>query len=266
MVFRRPVDICRPPGPSRDRRVGGHVLTGGGSGQDPQNGRAVGQRRYHFLDRGQYDVQTRERLGEIAVAFVRNNDRTPRLGDQEIRAGEAGIRLQKPPSQHGARLGDEIGGRVTRERLRLVLVVVLPEEFDDLRHRLVDGRSNDVARHLLGELDDVFAEIGFDHLYVMFLQEAVEADFLGHHGLALAQHPHAAGGQQLQHDLASVCRGFRPVHHPALFLAARLEVLQMQVQLTEGARLRIHCRVARILELGEPLHCIGAASLESFPQ
>jgi hypothetical protein len=48
----------------------------------------------------------------------------------------------------------------------------------------VNGRSDDVARRLAGELNDPLAEIGLDDGAARLFEGAVEAGFLGGHRLA----------------------------------------------------------------------------------
>jgi hypothetical protein len=49
----------------------------------------------------------------------------------------------------------------------------------------MDHRSDDVARSLAPDLDDVLAKIGLCHLDAGSFEMGVEADLLRYHGLAL---------------------------------------------------------------------------------
>src|SRR5260370_17333749 len=63
----------------------------------------------------------------------------------------------------------------------------------------VDRRRDDMARHLVEQLDDVFAQIGFHRLDAMGQKMIVDGDLLADHGLALGYGPRADASADLQH-------------------------------------------------------------------
>ena len=83
-----------------------------------------------------------------------------------------------------ARLGDELG-RLDQHAVLRQLGVQAAEVGLDLVLGEVDGRRDDVARRLAADLDEVFAEVGLDHLDAVGLEAALSADLLGDHRLAL---------------------------------------------------------------------------------
>ena len=77
----------------------------------------------------------------------------------------------------------------------------------------VDRRRDDVARRLVAELDDVFAEIGLDRLDAVRLEVLVEADLLGDHRLALGDGLRPDAPADGEDDVARLGRGLGVVHH-----------------------------------------------------
>ncbi len=78
------------------------------------------------------------------------------------------------------------------------------EQIGDLVLGLMDGRADDVRGRLFGQLNDIFAQVGFHRLYFVLFKELVEVDFLGHHGLALGHRFGIDGAADFQHRLAGI--------------------------------------------------------------
>ena len=91
MVVVRPVEVARPPAAGRERRVDRHVLPGRRARQQPQQRAGILQRRHDLLDAGEHDVHPRQRLGQVAVALVGDDDAAAGLRDQEVGPGDADI-------------------------------------------------------------------------------------------------------------------------------------------------------------------------------
>ena len=94
-----------------------------------------------------HDVDARQKLGEIAIAFIGDDDGAAGLGDQEIGAGDAHIGAQEFIAQHAARLGDQLG-RLGSERSGGRCVCTPAEIGLDLIAVEMHGRRDDVARAL----------------------------------------------------------------------------------------------------------------------
>ena len=71
----------------------------------------------------------------------------------------------------------------------------------------VNDRRDDVARALAPKLDDIFAEIGLDHLDAGGMQLGVELDLLRHHRLAFGDELGPRLLAEPNHDGAGVGRG-----------------------------------------------------------
>ena len=71
----------------------------------------------------------------------------------------------------------------------------------DLRLGEMHGGRDDVGRHLVAQLDDVFAEVGFDRRDAVAFKVVVEADFLRHHRLALGDGPRAEASAEVENDV-----------------------------------------------------------------
>ena len=129
-------------------------------------------------------MHARQGLGEVAVAFVGDDHRRPRLGDEKIGAGDAHIGVHEFLAQYGPRLGDEVLYGV-QGAVRGQAAMNPGKVLRDLFFVEVDDRRDDVARRLFANLDDVFAEIGLHRLYPGSRQRGMEPDLLRHHGLRL---------------------------------------------------------------------------------
>ena len=93
----------------------------------------------------------RQRLGEVAVALVGDDDRGARLGDEEIGPRDADVGLEELLAQHGARLAHELSRLLERAALGQVLVEAAEVGLDLLLREVQDGRD-DVARRLVADL------------------------------------------------------------------------------------------------------------------
>src|SRR5262249_6772230 len=92
---------------------------------------------------------------------------------------------------------------------------------------------DDVRRLLVGELDDVLAEIGLHGCHTRMLERLVEIDLLGGHRLRLDRHLHAAVTAQPEDDVAGLGTGRGPVHVPAQPLHVVGQLSQVDVELLE---------------------------------
>ncbi|MCX7145718.1 MAG: hypothetical protein NT042_05830 [Sulfuritalea sp.] len=77
---------------------------------------------------------------------------------------------------------------------------------------LVDGRHDDVRRSFTGQLDDVFAHVGFQRLEPRGLHGVVEADLLADHRLALGDEPRIDASGDAQRDGIGLIGRLRPMH------------------------------------------------------
>jgi hypothetical protein len=87
----RPVGIALAARPGREGGVHRHVLPGRRPRQHAQDGADVIERRHDLLNRGHDDMHARQKLSEVAIALIGDDDRTARLGDQEVRPGDADV-------------------------------------------------------------------------------------------------------------------------------------------------------------------------------
>ena len=162
-----------------------------------------------------------QNLREVAVAFVRDDDRGAGFGDQEVRARDADVGGQKPLTQHGARFGQQLHG-FGEVAGRVEMRVDAPEVLLHLRGGGVNRRRDDVRWHLVAKLDDVFAEVGLDRRDAVGLKVVVEADLLGDHRLALGDGARARLPADFQNRLARLLGRARVVdvaacgRHPLL--------------------------------------------------
>ena len=70
VICLRSVGIAVVAGAGGEGRISGDVLPCGRAGEQAEDGGRVFERRHELLDRGDDDMDARQRRGEIAVAFV----------------------------------------------------------------------------------------------------------------------------------------------------------------------------------------------------
>ena len=158
-------------------------------------------------------------------------------------------RAEELTAHHGADLADEFkAGLGLGHAQRLVLV---GEQIGNLLHGLVHGGHHDVAGRLAGELHDIFASVGFDHLDAIGLQHAVEADLLRHDRLAFGDEL----GIDITADGADDLTGFLAIVRPMHLAAARgdrtLVDFQIMIQILKRVLLDGRAFLAQRLELGQ---------------
>ena len=100
-----------------------------------------------------------------------------------------------------ARLGEQLDG-LGEVALGVEMRVHAAEIALHLRRVEMHGRRDDVARHLVAQLDDVFAEVGLDRPDAGRFERGVEPDLLGDHRLALGDGLRADARQMARIALA----------------------------------------------------------------
>ena len=101
MVFLRSIQIVRSARPGGKRRIDREILAGRRSRQHPQQRGRILQGRHAFLDTGEDDMDLGQRLRQIAIPLIGDDDAAAGLGDQEIRPGNPHVRRQEPRPQLG---------------------------------------------------------------------------------------------------------------------------------------------------------------------
>ena len=189
----------------------------------------------------------RQRLREIAVALVGDDDRRAGLRDEEIRAGDADVGGEKFLAQYLARLGQQLH-RLGEVAIRRQMRMHAAEIGLDLLLGQVDGGANDMRRNLAAQLDDIFAEIGLDGPDAGGLQRVVEGDLFRDHRLAFGDGFRAALACDVEHDLARFRRVARVMHVAAGFRHLLLVGFEIEVEMRERVVLDVARGIAQRLE------------------
>src|SRR6476661_10863505 len=116
------------------------------------------------------------------------------------------------------------------------------EILGDLFFVEMDHRSDDMARSIVSDLDDVLAEIGLGHLDAGGLEMGVEPDLLRHHRLSLGDEAAASVLADLENDVACVGRARGEMHatsalHDLPLIGFEIEVEKEKRMVLERARL-----------------------------
>ena len=109
--------------------------------------------------------------------------------------------------------------------------VRLQELLTHLRNGDVHRRGDDVAGRLIPQLDDVFAQIGFDRRDPVGGEVVVDPAFLRDHGLALVDRLCPRLAADVEHDGLRILSRFGPVHMPARGYDLTLIRLQIIAQI-----------------------------------
>ncbi len=164
-----------------------------------------------------------------AVAFVFHQTQRAGFRDREIDPADADFAGKELFAQHlsgdGVQFLDDLGVRCIGD--------FFVKQLGDLIAVFVDGGNDDVRGRFVFQLDDVFAEIGFQRLDAAFVQEMVEVHFLRHHRLALDDAGGVVALDDLQEDRVSVRRSFGPMHLNPVFGAFLFQPLQQFRQLAQ---------------------------------
>lgn len=252
VVFLRPVGVGGAARPGRERGVDRLFLAGGRARQHAEQRGGVLQRRHHLLDRRQHDMGLGQRLGQVAVTLVGDDDGGAGLGDQEIGAGDADVGGEEALAQDAARLRQH-GRRLVEVAVARQVAVGAAKIGLDLGSRQVNRRRDDVRGHLAAQLDDVFAEVGLDRGDAVGLQVLVEPDLLGDHALALGRGLGAELLADVEHDGAGVLGGGRPVDVAAGLHHLVLERPEIEVEIGQGVGLDVARGLAQRIELRQAL-------------
>ena len=247
VVVLRPVRVRAAAGAGGEGGVDRHLLARGRAGEHAQELARVFQGRHELLEGREHDMRLRQDLREIAVALVGDDDRGAGLGHQEVRAGDAHIGREKTLAQHGARFGQQLHG-LREIALGVEMGVDAPEILLHLRGVEVDGGRDDVARQLVPQLNDVFAEIRLDGRDAVRFQVMIDLDLLGDHRLALRHRLRASLAADAQDDVAGFLRVAGEMHVPAGGLHLLLVGFEVEVEMLQRVVLDVPRRIPQRLE------------------
>ena len=104
----------------------------------------------------------------------------------------------------------------------------------DLVAIFMNSRDHDVRRRILIQLQDIFAEIGFDHLNSGILQHMVDADLFGHHRLGLHHLLRIFTLRDLQNVAGSVFFGLCEINVAAVLRHFLGELIQISVEVAQN--------------------------------
>ena len=110
---------------------------------------------------------------------------------------------------------------------------MLQKQVGDLILCLVDRRADDMRGRFLGQLYDIFAQVGFHRRNAMGIQKFIQMNFLGDHGLALGHGLGIDRAADRQHRVTGIFRARAPVHLPAGGLAIAFKAFQIEIQIAQ---------------------------------
>ena len=179
------------------------------------------------------------------IAFVLDQNHRAAFGDQEVGAADSHVGGQEFLPQ------DQAGN--LRQLFRLLGPLdaqLIDEQIGDVPARFVQGRRDDMIRPLPRKLHDVFAQVRFHRLDVVPLQSLVQVDFFAHHRLRLHRQLDAVLAPDRDHCFHSGLGISAPNDVSAALLNARLQHLEVIIEVVERMLLEAAGVVAQLLILG----------------
>jgi len=128
------------------------------------------------------------------------------------------------------------------------------QQRGDLLPSFVNRRGNNVRWRLAGQLDDVFAQICFNHFVATLLQMRVEVNLLSGHRLALDDHVRVDVLGNAGDNLACFSRVVRPVYLHTDAVRLRGEKFEVLIQACHGALFDGACLCAQFLSIAQGCH------------
>ena len=221
------------------------LLARGGAAKEVEKNSELGIRGDDFFDSHKGDVNLWRGEAEARIAFVGHQHETATLGGDEVRAGDAGIRLQVfVPHENAGAAGD---------CFRVVVVVAEAfalEALRDIASVFVDDRLDDVAGVVAIDLNDVFAEVGLDGLNAHGAEVVVQMNLLGDHTLRLHDLFGAGFLKNIRHRAAGVLRSDGVVNMGALAFEALLGLLEVGIEVLDRVLADLAGEAAEIVGSG----------------
>ena len=144
---------------------------------------------------------------------------------------------------------------------------MLGAEFGfDLGLRQVERGHDDVAGDFVADLDQIFAEVGFDDAEASVFQVGVEANFLRHHGLALGDELGIGIAADFQDDVAGIACRLSPMDLCAVLKRFLFIACKVDVEIGQHVVFDVAADVAELLELRQPGFGCGALGDEAARQ
>ena len=182
---------------------------------------------------------------DVGVSFVGTDNETACLGHCEVGAGHPRVsRKEAGPGVFAHGLGQIMRIGVLRVRAQ-----VLGEEGGHVGPELVDGRHDDVARRLVGQLLDALTQVRLGHLDPAPLEVGRHAALLLEHRFALDQGLDFVGLEDVEdRGVVFVCIA-GPVNVRAKLGRVCLELFEVLVQVRERVLLDLRSQLAQLLPL-----------------
>ncbi len=174
------------------------------------------------------------------IAFVLDDADLTGLGDEEIPAGHPKIRPAKFLPQILAGLHGQAFGIFVVRRFE-----IFAEQLRDRRHILMNDRRDEMARPVLPDLNDEFAQVGFNYFESGVFHRVSQLDFLTGHRLALDASAAVARAGDFENDPPGVRTGGGEVDMPAVGTHLRGKLFQIIIKMIERMLLDRPCQLSQ---------------------
>ena len=229
MELFRSVNVIRLARAGQPGVVARQTCTHGAARQHGDQHIHLGKGRRDTLHAHHRNVRFRQRGAHARVAFV---------GHQTHRAGFRHGKVTAGNTDFGTE--EILTDLLTNEQghgfrgFRAVIPQTFVQHAADLIAIFMNRRDHDVRRRILIQLQDIFPEIGFDHLDSGILQHMVDADLFGHHRLGLHHLLRIFTLRNLQNVASGIFFGFGEIDVPAVFRHFLGELIQVSVEVAQN--------------------------------
>ena len=236
--------------------VGVHALTGGGTGQQLQEGLVVLEGGQNLLDTHEGNQGVGQGEAHTAVTLGLHDGQGTGLGDAEVSAGDCHGGVQELVAQ--AVTGClcqfcRLIGDVRVDTLNLA-----QEDVANLAAVTVNCGHQNVGGAVVAELHDFLGEVGLDSVDAVFLEELVQTGLCGCHGFDLDDFVHALLADQVQGDLVCLGGVAGPVHVATGSGEVALELLEQLGEVCQNVVLDALTGVTQVLPVGQLCGDAGA--------
>ena len=234
--------------------VGVHALTGGGTGQQLQEGLVVLEGRQNLLDTHEGNQGVGQGEAHTAVTLGLHDGQGTGLSNTEVGTGNCHGGVQELVAQTVTGCLCQFCRLIGDVRVNTLNFA--QEDVADFAAVAVNCGHQNVGGTVVAELHDFFREVGLDSVDAVFFEELVQAGFCGCHGLNLDDFVHALLTDQVQSNLVCLGGVACPVHVAACGGEVTLELLEQLGEVGQNIVLDGFTGVAQVLPVG---HLCGDA-------
>ena len=194
------------------------------------------------------------------VAFALNEHERSVVGGNEVGTGDSGVGGDELPAQDfAAESGQLFAGVEGKAGLEFAF-----EERGDALARVMESRSDEVRRLLVGHLKDEFGEVAFGDFDSDFFQGMVEAGLVRRDAFALHHELHVVLQKHVADVVVGIDGGFGQEEVSAIGANAGFELAQQIGKLGDGVFFDTASAILHRVVVGNAGHGVIAIAIEGL--